>query len=151
MHGSWPPWICGFRPFRQPADLISSVATLLCKAAEWRRPLVLIKTDAFKAFDRLSWRRALESLQRRCPRHRDEAAVILREHAGADISYMLRDRGCSVRPARGRGCMQGQGSSPGIWNCVQCDGLEPWALDCEQAQLGFRLDEGNGFRIWTTV
>ena len=68
LEASFPPWVCGFRKHRQPADLLSSIHGLVTKSHEWQRPLLLIKCDAYKAFDSISWAVAYEALSRRCPR-----------------------------------------------------------------------------------
>ena len=146
LEASFPPWVCGFRKHRQPADLLSAIHSLITKSHEWQRPLLLIKCDAFKAFDSIAWPVAYDALSRRCPAHQAEVAVLVREHAGTEVTYCLRDRACSATPARCRGFMQGQGSSPAAWNAVQAETLEPWAVDCERLGYGYRMDEANA--IW---
>lgn len=40
-----PPWMVGFRPARRPMEVVATLLGTLCRAHEWRLPLVVVSMD----------------------------------------------------------------------------------------------------------
>ena len=127
----------GFRPTYQAEESIHSLRLMVEKSREYQLPLIAVKNDVRKAFDRLSHLSIIHALQ---AAGMDDAltGALIRELRSGHLLFQMAD-GSECSPVlQTRGVKQGGASSPMLFVVVLGFVLRPLISSWEARGFGFK-------------
>ena len=89
LSSAWGPWVHGFRPGHQAAEVAVLLRTLMCRAIEWKMPLAVAKLDISKAYDSILVSQIFRKLQLRSDINQDILHAMLAQTLDAEAVFEL--------------------------------------------------------------
>ena len=131
----------GFRSGYQALEAISGLRLLAERQHEFRRPMVVCKSDIYKAFDTLSH----ESIHQAFVHHHIDlniCSAFLREVRGNPLTFRLPEGGLTRGVYQGRGVRQGGSASPFLFVLTLSYVLRALRLKWLSERRGIALADG---------